>query len=44
MLRAKADWFNGRLATQMQAGLPDQPHAVFLLGLPAQHLDQGAGR
>ena len=25
-------------------GGADQPHAVFLLGLPAQHLDQGAGR
>jgi len=42
MLRAKADWFNGRLASQMQAVAPIARTPVFLLGLSAQHLDQGA--
>ena len=44
MLRAKADWFNGRQASADAGGRADHPHAVFLLGLSAQHLDQGAGR
>ena len=35
---------NGREATQVRQGGPRHPHAVFLLGLPAQHLDQGPGK
>ncbi len=42
MLRAKADWFNGRQATQMQAVAPVTRTPYFCSGCPAQHLDQGA--